>query len=320
MIAMAEGKWIEDLRPDTLLPEAARHVLRVRLQVVGEYLPKAALNSEEDIEYVHQLRVATRRADAAVRIFEDCLPAKAYRQARRHLRRLRRAAGGARDWDVFLSDLQAREQAAGERQQPGLAFLIGYALGQRTAAHAALEAVYHREQPEWEEFVGQTVDSVHPPRGRPDSMTLIDLGRPLLGDLLDKLAEAAGGDLTDYGHLHQVRIAGKRLRYALEVFYCCFDETFHNTLYPRIEELQEILGRANDSHVAASRVTTLRDRLRRSCAAVWPSLQPGLEQLLRSHQRRLPQERRRFLQWWQRWHPAGTKAVLNALAEPVPQD
>src|SRR5437870_2343843 len=99
---MPDGKWIGGLKADTPLPEAARHVLFVRLEVVRDHLPRVIHEAERDPEHVHQLRVGTRRADAALRIFRPCLPEKVYRAARRRLRRLRRAAGEARDWDVFL--------------------------------------------------------------------------------------------------------------------------------------------------------------------------------------------------------------------------
>src|SRR5690349_7794695 len=100
---MADGKWITDLRADTPLPEAAQRVLAVRLEVVGHYLPRAVQEPDRDPEFVHQLRVGTRRADAALRIFRPCLPRKVYKKARRRLRELRRAAGAVRDWDVFLA-------------------------------------------------------------------------------------------------------------------------------------------------------------------------------------------------------------------------
>jgi CHAD domain-containing protein len=314
---MARGKWISDLRPDTPLAEAAQHVLFVRLQVVRDYLPRAALEADKDIEYVHQFRVGTRRADAALRIFANCLPKKCYRKARQRLKKLRRAAGAARDWDVFLADLLNREQKADAKQRGGLDFLIGYALGQRGAAHGDLETVYHEEGPKFETFLVRIVDSIQPPDGQSAPAILVDLARPMLFDRLKELEQAALGDLSDYTQLHQVRIAAKRLRYAMEVFADCFDPEFRGTLYPRIEQLQEILGRANDSHVAAQRLTDLRERLQTVCPAIWPRFQPGLEQLLRSHQRRLPQERRRFLNWWSQWHPTGSEAVMTSLLTPL---
>src|SRR5947209_3091703 len=87
---MADGKWIPGLRADMPLLEAARRVLHVRLQVVRDYLPKAVAEAEGDPEMVHQLRVATRRGDAALRLFRDCLSGGAYREARRRLRSIDR--------------------------------------------------------------------------------------------------------------------------------------------------------------------------------------------------------------------------------------
>ena len=110
---MADGKWINDLEAGTPLPEAARLVLEVRLRVVADHLPRAMHEADRDPEHVHQLRVATRRADAALRIFRPCLPRKVYKEARRRLRTIRRAAGAARDWDVFLASL-----AQGRKAEP----------------------------------------------------------------------------------------------------------------------------------------------------------------------------------------------------------
>ena len=95
---MADGKWIEHLKADTPLPEAARHVLMARLQVVRNYLPKALHDADHDPEYVHQLRVGTRRADAALNIFSPCLSDRVFGRARRRLRRIRRAAGVGAIW------------------------------------------------------------------------------------------------------------------------------------------------------------------------------------------------------------------------------
>src|SRR5438874_1912100 len=98
---MADGKWIPGLTSDTPVVEAARLVLSVRLDVVGHFLPLATQHADDDVEHVHHLRVATRRTAAALRLFRDCLPAKRAKEARKRLKRIRRAAGEARDWDVF---------------------------------------------------------------------------------------------------------------------------------------------------------------------------------------------------------------------------
>jgi hypothetical protein len=104
----------------------------------------------------------------------------------------------------------------------------------------------------------------------------------------------------------------------MEVFADCFTTSFRDTLYPMVEEMQEILGRANDSHVAAERLARLRDRCRRAWPDTWPRLQPGVDSLIRYHRRRLPQERRRFLRWWERWLKSGTEGLLAALLAAGP--
>src|SRR5262249_28799246 len=145
------------------------------------------------------------------------------------------------------------------------------------------------------EFMEETLEAIRPPHE--DQGRLGVLAREVLSRLLEKLATAASGDLKDYGHLHQVRIAGKRLRYAMEVLGGCFPVAMHDVLYPKVEEVQEILGRANDSHVAGLRLVQLREEMK-PWPQTWERVQTGVEALLRYHQRRLPQERRRFLKWW----------------------
>jgi CHAD domain-containing protein len=307
---MADGKWIADLGPDLALEQAARLVLEVRLHVVRDSLPRAVFDADEDVEHVHQLRVGTRRADAALRIFRSQLPRRVYRSARGHLRTIRRAAGAARDWDVFLLALNDRHREAAAPEQPGLDFLIGYALGQRQAAQAQLSSVDESEGEELGPQVQEIVEAVRVHEEEKEDARLIDLARPLLSQMLHNLHRTASGDLKNYEQLHQVRIAGKRLRYAMEVFADCFPQEFKEEYYPLVEEMQDILGRANDSHVAGIRLGALRERLRAHMPDLWEQLKPGIEGLLHWHNRRLPQERRKFLKWWERWRAARVEERL----------
>lgn len=304
---MADGKWIPNLRSEMGLSEAAVQVLRLRLDVVTRQLPLVLQQAHEDPEHVHQLRVATRRADAALRIFRCCLPGRVYREVRARLRTYRRAAGAARDWDVFLLALGQRSTEVPEGEKTGIDFLIGYALGHREAAAVGLAALEDKPTDSFAAFVEETLDEVRDPDG---DERLGDLARRTLTTLLARLERTASGNLRDYDQLHQVRIAGKRLRYAIEVLSDCFPPAMRETLYPRVEEMQELLGRANDSHVATGRLLGLSDAL-----ADWPTTRervaPGLEALLRYHQRRLPAERRRFVKWWEAWRKLQPETLLH---------
>jgi CHAD domain-containing protein len=315
---VADGKWISELQPEMPLLAAARHVLFVRFQVIRDCLPLVVHAADDDPEHVHQLRVGTRRADAAVRIFRTCMPDKVYKAARSKLRNIRRAAGSVRDWDVFLMELRNRLKDSEGEARPGLDLLIGYAIGQRTILLKQMHTTALDHLTDFEAFLSDTIASLRPSTDYGENASLLDLARPQLADLRQKLEQTASGNLNDYPQLHQVRIAGKRLRYAMEVFADCFPESFRDSLYPRIEEMQEMLGRANDSHMASDRLAALKGWFKTHWPEDWKRLQPGIEGLLRLHIRRLPQERRKFLQWWERWCKQGSEELLTTLyATPV---
>jgi CHAD domain-containing protein len=295
---MADGKWIDDLTGNVPWTEAARHVLKIRLEAVAERLPDAILRAEENIEHVHQLRVSTRRAGAAVRIFGGLLPAKTHRTVNKRLKRMRRAAGEARDWDVFQEMIVQRGEASRKSSPGGLDFLLGYAQGQRAVAQkhlADMEPLVDEDHPAF------LHDVLHSLPDDPSLGSFREHAVPLLTNLGGELETAASRKLTDYDELHQVRILGKKLRYAMEVFAVCFDHKFRDEIYPSIEAMQEILGHANDSHVAVGRLVEIRTRLERTLPSQAAGFRKGIETLVKYHQRRLGDQRRRFLKWRTAW-------------------
>src|SRR5262245_59267031 len=110
------SKWIDRLSADADVRAAARQSLEDRLSAVHFWLPVAARNLSHDGEPVHQLRVSTRRASAALKLYRDWLPRDRYRWLTRRLHKIRRAANVARDLDVLAHRL--REMAGDEVAEP----------------------------------------------------------------------------------------------------------------------------------------------------------------------------------------------------------
>src|SRR5262249_52495314 len=260
--------------------------------------------ADKDPEHIHQLRVGARRANAALRIFALCLADKVHRSARKTLRKIRRAAGEARDWDVFHDLLAAWSQKQLAARRAGVEFLQGFAKAQRDAAQQHLCETAGDHPLSFDAFFAETVAAVQPPDD-PTLRHLIDLAQPFYARLLQELDEAAARDLDDYDNLHQVRIAGKRLRYAMEVFADCFAKPFRTEIYPAAESMQDILGRANDSRVAAGRLESLRQSLRAAWPAEWKRYRPGIEAYLRYQRQQLTSQRRQFAAWWKNWKKSG---------------
>lgn len=307
---MADGKWIEGLKASTPLAAAARKVLAVRLGAVRDRLRPALTKADEDVEHVHQLRVATRRARAAIDLFENALPGKVHRKARKTLRKIRRGAGEARDWDVFVDELEGQLQSAPAGRTTGLIFLAGYACARRADAQTRLQK--EADSMDLGALVKDTVVAIH---DAAEQKTLGDLAQPCLINLTRELATAAGKNLEQYERLHEVRILGKRLRYAMEIFVGCYGGEFREKFYPAVEEMQDILGRANDSFTAAQRLGEIAAKIKAARPRLWKEVRNGIEFLRRFHERRLPGQRKQFQRWWKRWKKLNAEEAFARLVD-----
>jgi CHAD domain-containing protein len=292
--------------------EAAQVVLAVRLSAVRHHLPLAAERAFDDIEHVHQLRVATRRAAAAVWIFRDQLPKKAEREAKRALRAVRRTAGAARDWDVFLTRLATQPPGADAAD-----FLAGYALRERLAAQETLVAVAADRAPVIHELCAALPAAVRTPAGSEPRRAVGEHAAAVLGELFAEFKTEVEANPATPDELHQLRITGKRLRYAVEVFAGCYGPPLRETLYPAVEELQETLGRVQDAAVAAARLEQVEGELRYLPAGVADRLRPGITALAADVRGRAEADERVFREWVGRWRAVAAECPLGQVSPPA---
>lgn len=298
---MADGKWIEGLTPDMAVAEAAAVVLAARFEVVRHYLPLASDTPFDDPEYVHQLRVGTRRAAAALRAFDDCLPRKHRRSLKRALRAIRRSASDARDWDVFLLGLESSPALRAASSRPARDFLSGYALGERSATQTCLVEATANDGPTFMEESAVLPTILHEPKGDSIPRNFGELAAARFGSLLAEFTDAAAANPNDPAALHRLRILGKRLRYSLEIMAGCFPPTFRTVVYPAVEQLQEHLGGIQDATVALQRLTLLRDRTRKSRPRDWSRLSKGFDAQMKSLRSTMTASRKAFQKWRREW-------------------
>ncbi len=298
---MAEGKWIAGLKPGTPVADAAKVVLAERFAVVRNALPLAAERAHEDIEHVHQLRVGTRRAAAALRVFADALPGKHLKSAKRSLRAIRRAAGDARDWDVFLAALPDTKAFAAAAAKPALDFLAGYAFGARAAAQEQLVAATADAGPL---FVSQSEElpgRARPPEGEDAPADFGALAAEQLGSLMRELTAGAEANPKEPAALHALRITAKRLRYAIEIFAVCFPPVLKEDVYSSVERVQELLGGVQDAAVGLERLAGIRATV----GAVMPKqlarVKKGMDGLATGLRAKVPAGRKAFAAWRKEW-------------------
>jgi CHAD domain-containing protein len=92
----------------------------------------------EDIERVHDMRVASRRLRAALEVFEPCFPKSEHRAVLRDVKQLADALGKRRDPDVQIAALTKLREELPAADHPGVDLLIDRAREQQAQGNMAL--------------------------------------------------------------------------------------------------------------------------------------------------------------------------------------
>lgn len=284
------SKWIES-QPDDSVARIGRRALSSRLQQVRHYLDLAVRQSASETENVHQLRVFSRRAAAALEIFEAWLPPRRGRWIARQVKKVRRAAGEARDLDVLLMRWTQRASQMPAAQSE---LLLGHVGAMRREAQRPIRKI--RKKLRRKRFARHAVKFLKRLRSRagdePCGERFACMARVALSRLVAPYLVAGDGDLNAVEALHAFRIQGKQVRYAMEIFAGAFDAAFRNEVYPLVVALQERLGAIND-HVTADAY------LVRWHAQTEPGpLREAMETGRLHEQHALTLARQEFLLWW----------------------
>lgn len=303
------AKWIDGLTPESTVEAAARRSLEPRLVSVVQLLPMAAHLASHDIEHVHRLRVATRRATAALKLYRDCLRPRPAKWMKRRLRAIRRAAGDARDLDV-LADRLARDY--GEPVAP----IIDLVARDRDAVQPAIVEVANQSRHD-DRFIRKISKllksvAVNESNGDAAGMSLVlDFGEwaaQRFARVADDFSAAKPPESADPAMLHQFRIRAKALRYAIELVAPAIGargSDLRGQLYPLVEELQERLGEIQDHVAAIERCGAWQIQSRNS------AMREKLAELAEAEARGLANAIDGFWQWWTPERQSRVDALLR---------
>jgi CHAD domain-containing protein len=133
---VARAREVPGFDCEEVFADAAARVVAVRAAEVFEHAD-GVLDTEE-IERLHDMRVATRRLRAALEVFEPCFPRKRFRKALKRVKKLADALGERRDADVELEFLTGFAAEAPATDREALAELIAAVRGEQDEANQAL--------------------------------------------------------------------------------------------------------------------------------------------------------------------------------------
>jgi CHAD domain-containing protein len=246
------------------LCDSVRRLLVMRRDAVLERLEDVAKGHGDRAEAVHELRVSTRRADAALEFCLPWLPEKKSARLRSKLAKLRKATGSVRDCDVLkrlirqvsLEHRQALKEglkAERKRAERRLRKVTGQL--RRKSGHArdwnkVLDAV------EWK---SPTDILVEPP--------FLPWAAEQFGLWLEDFSREMAGATQAFEKLHAFRLSGKRLRYALELLPEEHRRDVAEELMAFLKELQDRIGAICDQEALRQAIEDQSEQAKKKVAA-----------------------------------------------------
>ncbi len=260
-----------------------------------------------DPEYLHQLRVASRRARAAVRFFRPWLDERAVREVSAGLKEVGQVLGRVRDIDVLVGPLRKDLDRAGVPSAIAERILHAFELRRRAGLEASIRLL---ESPRFTGVV-EGVERLQALPGRAGEPAA-ERAPALLAKAARKFRKWRGrkvGSLTE-DDLHRIRIAIKRLRYLGEFFSPFGTRDFPKAVRALVP-YQDCLGEAQDARVA---VDYLRGLAEYRSAEGRPEVAElfALGELIRRQEKRKRRRRERFKTLWREF-PARSRRLRRAL-------
>lgn len=307
------------ITPADTLASATRAIVAMQLGRLRAAQPAAARGDEP--EAVHEMRVAVRRLRTALRLGKAALPARQREALGRELGWLGEVLGEVRDRDVALATAawhRARLEPAARGPVDGLRRALRR---ERAAALVALRAAFASRRYTRLSLALERA-AMPPPRrvGGAAAEPITIAGRRALKRAARKLRRLgdAVDDLPHADELHKIRIRAKRLRYALEALKSITGRDGRR-LSKQLTRLQDVLGRFNDSIVAAATVRRYRDAL---ATPVAPATRAALTAIADAELRRAGAAQAQFHRAWRRFSDKGArrrlKGLLDTLADLTP--
>jgi CHAD domain-containing protein len=304
--------------PQGLGVSAADSLGAAARKVVAQQALKMRANTEgtlEDLdpEYLHDLRVATRRLRSALRLFGPALGPRRAESLRGELAWIGRLLGAVRDLDVFIANLRVQEARLGE-SAPVAALLARELEERRVPARDALVSALSGRR--YEALIRrlEALGASPPPRtARGLARLPVAQVGPAMIQKANRRVLALGRSVTGtspHEQLHRLRILFKRLRYACEFYREAFDD-----LEPFIRAMvrfQDCLGEHQDAVVAMGRIRSLAADLAER-GKIPPEALLDLGALLQV-QREIAAERRLGLQaLWEKFDRPAVRRIPKGL-------
>jgi len=305
------GRLVPGLTAEMPLLDALEGIFRQRLHGVLYYLPLAAERSDENIGYVHKLRVSCRRMAAVLDVLAEGFPQAPRKALLKVIEEIRKACGKARDLDVRKTHLESLHRMASVEDAGIVELLCQAVVKRRKKVQHELKKRLPKLQSRLDQSGTALLESMRS-ADSPGSMNCASFGQTglrILTKELTALWDIAARNLESTATLHQLRIACKHLRYAVEVFMPVLPAAFREDFYPQLQNIQELLGEIHDAAEATSAFRRMQKKWKGWRGTKkwkshglsgfrWRELRSGLAAVLLAYAQQSDHARTEFLDLW----------------------
>ncbi len=256
---MAKAKDIEGLNYGAGAGDGVRLILRSRFEEMRGY--RDAALDWSDIEGVHDMRVASRRLRSALRDFTPYLRERKLLRLNRALKKVADTLGAVRDQDVAIIALEKLAANAPSELSAGIAQFANKRRLKRDIARSELaraitDAALAKLEKEFNTALedGLKGSRRHKTAGNSrktaERLSCRDAGREVITVRFGELQDLSASLYRPHRvkPLHDMRIAAKRLRYAIELFAPCWNKPLASSA-KEIAKMQDSLGELHDCDV-----------------------------------------------------------------------
>lgn len=283
--------------------------------IIGQ-LPNAL--DPAQIEGIHDMRVATRRLRSALRdvwLFLDNHQAK---RSARNFKALADSLGEVRDEDVAIGEYERLASECGDPQiSEGISRLLDAHRERREAAFSDLQKelsvdfqqhLHHSFETSLEDLLNELASH--------KNTSMPTIGRSVITARLDELTALGIGlhNPFDQKTLHDARIATKRLRYAIDLFSECWNDTV-KPFSVECARMQGFLGDAHDRDVWIDSLYRLIRSKKRSTDADNPEFDAAAW-MISEYIRERTKKYRDGLKLWSEWRVNGFASYLREAIAP----
>ena len=306
MVQVIEAIDEQEIQVTDSIAEAGRKIFSNQLVNMKEN--ELGSRDGEDIESVHQMRVASRKMRSLFNMIGAHYKPKMVARYSQDLRNIGNTLGTIRDLDVLIEDMQAFQSTLDTDTQVLIEQVIKKLDKKRSKNRVKLNALL--DSGSYRKFIDRFTDFTN--AKKKGALYVSDKSTPhqvrhllpiILHELLAKVRayETVLEDAEDEV-LHALRVEFKQLRYALEFFKSVLG-TSGESFIKEVKEMQNLLGRINDIAVFTERANKIK-RLN-------DEQQTIIEQYCDTRNQELDDLRKQFYVQWQSFNKRTTQRQFS---------